>query len=188
MGITSEGMAHRVAVRYPAPDGWREGVFIWRRETDRRPIALVGGRVFPGMHRQAEFLLAEDEGRLAMAVFTERRKADVSFDARFPTEWAETSLFDSLEEASQFFERGACGFSCSPRTGELEGMQLRTSGWNVVPLRIRQVSSTFFENPDRFPPGSVEFDCALLMRGVASEWHPLDQLPDLAGAVRETRP
>ena len=188
LGVSSEGMAHRVAVRYPTADGWRDGVFVWRRETDRRPIALVGGRVFPGAHRHAEFLVAEDEGRLAMAVFTERRKADVSFDARFPADWLRPSLFDSVEEASQFFERGDCGFSCSPRTGELEGMQLRTSGWNVVPLRIRQVSSAFFENPDRFPPGSIEFDCALLMRRVASEWHPLDRVPDLAGALKETRP
>ncbi len=188
LGVSSEGMAHRIAVCYPTLDGWRDGVFVWRRETDRRPIACVGGRVSPGVHRHAEFLVAEDNGRLAMAVFTERHQADVAFDARFPAEWARPSLFDSIEEASQFFERGDCGFSCSPRTAELEGMRLRTLDWKVIPLEVRRVYALFFENPDRFPPGSVEFDSALLMRRVACEWHPLDRVPDLAGAVTEARP
>ncbi len=183
MGVSSEGMAHRVAVRYPTPDGWRDGVFVWRRETDRRPIALVGGRVFPGVHRHAEFLIAEDDGRLAMAVFTERNKADVSLEARYPAEWTRTSLFGTFEEASRFFERGDCGFSCSPRTRELEGIQLRTHRWKVIPLQVHRAYSAFFENPDRFPPGSVECDSALLMHGVVSEWHSLDRVPQMAAVA-----
>jgi uncharacterized protein YqjF (DUF2071 family) len=46
LGLSSENMAHRVAIRYPSRDGIRPGVFIWRRETDQRLVELLGGRLF----------------------------------------------------------------------------------------------------------------------------------------------
>jgi hypothetical protein len=33
------------------------------------------------------------------------------------------------------------------------------------------VRSSFFEDGSLFPRGSIEFDCALLMRGIEHEWH-----------------
>ena len=33
-----------------------------------------------------------------------------------------------------------------------------------------------FEDQAMFPPGSVEFDCALLMRGIDHEWHGRNRL------------
>jgi len=44
------------------------------------------------------------------------------------------------------------------------------------------VESSFFEDRALFPPGSVEFDCALLMRGIEHEWHGRGWL--LAGEAR----
>ena len=39
------------------------------------------------------------------------------------------------------------------------------------PLEVDVVESSFFDDRARFPEGSIEFDCALLMRGTAHEWH-----------------
>ncbi|CAM5663198.1 hypothetical protein SMICM304S_01391 [Streptomyces microflavus] len=36
--------------------------------------------------------------------------------------------------------------------------------------RPRTVRSSFFEDLDRFPPGSAVLDSALVMRGVAADW------------------
>jgi len=47
LGLSSENMAHRVAIRYPGSEGIRPGVFVWRRETDQRLVELLGGRLFP---------------------------------------------------------------------------------------------------------------------------------------------
>jgi uncharacterized protein YqjF (DUF2071 family) len=47
LGLSSENMAHRVAIRYPSSDGNRPGVFVWRRETDQRLVELLGGDSFP---------------------------------------------------------------------------------------------------------------------------------------------
>src|SRR2546421_920525 len=46
LGLSSENMAHRVAIRYPGSEGIRPGVFVWRRETDQRLVAW--GTPFPG--------------------------------------------------------------------------------------------------------------------------------------------
>ena len=33
------------------------------------------------------------------------------------------------------------------------------------------VQSSYFDDRAVFPAGSIEFDCALLMRGIEHEWH-----------------
>jgi hypothetical protein len=46
--------------------------------------------------------------------------------------------------------------------------------WKITPLAVERVYSSYFADESRFPPGSVEFDCALLMRNIPHEWHRLD--------------
>jgi hypothetical protein len=82
-----------------------------------------------------------------------------------------TSIFRSLKEASTFFERGSLGYSVTGIPDEFDGLELRSSNWQVQPLAVEKVESSFFENRALFPPGSVELDCALLMRGIDHEWH-----------------
>ncbi len=53
--------------------------------------------------------------------------------------------------------------------------------WEMSPLQIERVCAAFYEGSPQFPKGSVEFDCALIMRGVPHEWHELDHVPELAG-------
>lgn len=180
LGLSSENMAHRVAIRYPSSTGIRPGVFIWRRETDQRLVELLGGRLFPGVHQHARFQVSESGDRLAMDVTTEDGKADVQFSARICGEWRPTSSFASLDEVSGFFRKGDCGFSCSLRGDELEGLQLRMLKWEIVPMEVESQDCAFFLDSRRFPPGSLDFDCGLLMRGLPHEWHQLSDIPELA--------
>lgn len=185
VGLSAENMAHRVAIRYPTHDGMRDGVFIWRRETDRCFISLVGGRLVPGVHRMAEFDVQQEGTRLSMDVRTEESQADVSFRADTSVGWKPTLLFKDFGEVSRFFEKGDCGFSCSVRGDRLEGIQLQTLRWEMTPIAVEKVHSSFFADPARFPPGSVQFDCGVLMRGLPHEWHELDEVPELAGIAED---
>jgi len=81
-----------------------------------------------------------------------------------------------LEQASLFFEEGSLGFSPSAREGEYDALELRAHGWQVEPLHVDHVVSSFFEDQDLFPTGSIEFDCALLMEGIAHQWHSRESL------------
>jgi hypothetical protein len=184
LGLSSENMAHRVAIRYPASDGIRPGVFVWRRETDQRLVELLGGRLFPGVHHHARFQVSEGHDRLAMDVTTDDGEADVHFSARISGEWRHTPSFGSFDEVSEFFRKGDCGLSCSLSGDELEGLQLKMLKWEMVPIEIESQQCAFYADPQRFPSGSIAFDCGLLMRGLPHEWHQLRDIPELAVNAR----
>ena len=66
---------------------------------------------------------------------------------------------------------GPVGFSATASGRRLDQIVLTTHGWSVSPLDIERVHSSCFADPGHFPPGSATFDCALVMRNVAHEWH-----------------
>ena len=85
-------------------------------------------------------------------------------------------MFSSLAEVSEFFDRGALGYSETKTAGRFDGLELCCKNWRVESLEIERIESSYFEDESRFPPGSVEFDCALLMRGIQHEWHSREDL------------
>ena len=181
LGVSSENMAHRIAIRYPTEDGPQDGVFIWRRDTDRAIVALLGGRLFPGVHGHAGFDVSEGPHRLRYRIRTDEDGAHVALAVTVVDAWQPTELFPTFDDIVRFFERGDCGFSCSLRGDRLEGMRLRSLTWQMIPLAVQDVESTFYDATDRFPAGSIGLDGAVLMRGVPHEWHGLNDVPELAG-------
>lgn len=191
MGIASENMAQRIAVRYPAEENGvqvlREGVYIWRRDTDSVLAARLGGLLFPGVQRDAEFRVEEAEDGLRVNVMTTDGAADVSFHAGFHADWKWTLLFPRFADVSQFFERGDCGFSCALRSEALEGMRVEALRWEMSPVAVGNLRAAFFEKEEMFPRGSVGFDCGVMMRGIPSRWHALGKVPELAGVTEGVR-
>lgn len=56
-------------------------------------------------------------------------------------------------------------------------MRLDARQWQVRPLDVQQVQSSFFEDASSFLPGSIRFDNALLMTNIEHEWHSLAAKP-----------
>jgi hypothetical protein len=86
------------------------------------------------------------------------------------------SIFGSCTAASRFFEAGSLGYSATHWEGRFDGLELRCRQWDVAPLDVESVSSSYFDDATRFPAGTVNFDCALLMQGIPHEWHGRDEL------------
>lgn len=170
-GIASENAAHRIAITWEREGVRREGVYIPRRDTSSRFNAMVGGRLFPGVHHHAHFDVREHERTIHVAFESDDRSARVLVEGHIAQSLPESSVFNSVEQASSFFEGGSVGYSPAAEGTSLDGLKLRTAHWHVEPFAITRVESSFFANPDVFPPGSAIFDCALLMRHVAHEWH-----------------
>lgn len=181
-GIASENMAHRVAVRYPNNREMKPGVFIWRRETDQKLVQKFGGRLFPGVHHAARFSVQDDGDLIQMQVQSCDGKTDVRFSASSSQDWRAASVFPTFAEASEFFRQGDCGFSCSLDGESVEGMQLKTMQWSLTALAVQLEASSFYFNPSRFPSGSIEFDCGLIMRRVPHEWHEIKEIPEVEPA------
>jgi len=171
LGFSSENAAHRIAVRWQVDGAEKEGVFIPRRDTGSPLNHLVGGRLFPGEHHRARFTVRESAAGIDLSMRSRDRKVSVNVRGRAGGSLPRSSCFASIAEASAFFERGSVGYSVTSDAGRLDGLELRTDGWSVEPLQIEEVHSSYFADESMFPRGSVEFDCALVMRDLRHEWH-----------------
>jgi len=172
-GLRSENAAHRIAVEWDGPDGVETGVYVPRRDTASQLNAWAGGRVFPGEHGRADFEVHETPDRLRVAYATRDGAIRVDVTVEQSDELRDSELFADLAEASRFFREGAKGFSNTRSGRHLDGMELHTDAWHMEAARVRSAASSFFDDPDRFTPGSVTLDCALIMRGVPTSWRPL---------------
>jgi hypothetical protein len=170
VGISSENAAHRIAVEWSQDGKIKEGVFIPRRDTSSRLNTLVGGRLFPGTHHRAAFQVQEHDGRYRIELNSDDRQTHLLVEGQIARELPAGSVFRSLKEASDFFERGSLGYSVTGKPHQFDGLELHSFSWHVQPLAVGKVESSFFEDETLFPSGSVNFDCALLMRGIEHEW------------------
>lgn len=176
VGVSSENSAHRVAVIWEEQGATREGVFISRRDTGSLMNHLLGGRVFPGEHHQATFQVEESDTKIKLAMRSDDANVRVEVEGTLTEGLPQTSIFSSVAEASTFFEGGALGYSVTTDPHRLDGLTLTTKEWRVEPLQIKKVYSSYFSDEEKFPPGSITFDHALIMRNVAHEWHKADDL------------
>ncbi len=175
-GIRSENAAHRIAVEWEDGGRTREGVYIPRRDSDSRLNTLAGGTIFPGIHHHATFSVQESEQRFSLAFRSDDGQAQACVSGVVADRIQKSSVFPSIAVASAFFENGSLGYSTTRTSGRYDGLELVCRNWNVEPLAVDRVESSFFENEALFPAGSTEFDCALLMRDIHHEWHGREDL------------
>jgi len=171
LGLCSENAAHRTAVEWDDNGQVREGVYVRRRDTNSRLSAWAGGRVFPGLHSHGSFTVNETADHFEVAIESDDHETRMAVVADLAKTLPNTSIFRTMEEASTFFQAGSLGYSATPDPRTFQGLELRCKNWSVEPLTVRSVRSSFFDDPAAFPPGSIKFDCALLMRGIEHEWH-----------------
>lgn len=179
-GLRSENAAHRIAVRWRDGSGYKEGVYIPRRDSSSRLNALAGGRLFPGVHHRAVFRIAEEPrsnpNRFDIEMTSRDGRASLGVRGVLSAEWPGGSVFADLAAASDFFRRGSLGYSPGHERGKYDGLELSCRAWSMEAVRVESVRSSFFEDAAVFPRGSIEFDCALVMRNIAHEWHGRGQM------------
>src|SRR5205823_6388104 len=171
LGVSSENAAHRTAVEWDDRGAVREGVYIRRRDTSLRLNALVGGRLFPGVHHHAQYTVNETADQFAVALKSDDGVTQMSVRGHLAASLPSSSIFRSLDEASAFFQAGSLGYSATRDPARFQGLELRCPAWRVEPLAVDEVRSSFFDDESLFPKGSIAFDCALLMRGLQHEWY-----------------
>jgi hypothetical protein len=172
-GLRTENAAHRIAVEWDGADGPRSGVYIPRRDTSSVATVLAGGRLFPGQHHYASFVVRETGPDLHVAFASTDGTTSAAADVRVARQLWGSALFADTHEASGFFQRGSAGFSPSRDSSRLDGMRLRAQRWTIEPAEVSAVSSSFFDDTRLFPPGSASYDCALLMRDIPATWTAL---------------
>ncbi len=175
-GLGSENAAHRIAVEWDVNGKTHEGVFIPRRDTSSLLNTLVGGRIFPGVHHRASFSVKESAESLSVSLKSSDGETHVSIHGTVTEMFPTTSVFRSLPDASDFFQRGSLGYSVTHIQGNYDGLELRCRDWKMETLGVETIESSFFDDRQRFPKDSIQFDCALLMRKIEHEWHGHEEL------------
>jgi hypothetical protein len=170
LGLSSENAAHRIAVVWEDETGSHEGVYIPRRDTGSLLNHLAGGRLFPGEHQRATFEVTEDDQCIALHMRSADGQVVLDVVGRTAVQLPASSRFATVSEASAFFERGSVGYSVTSSGHRLDGVVLKTDSWQVEPLAVERAYSSYFENRERFPAGSICFDCGLVMRNIQHEW------------------
>jgi hypothetical protein len=146
-------------------------VFIPRRDTGSWLNYFAGGRIFPGEHHLADFAVTDDGSHISMSVRARDGLMTVKLRAHQSDSLPDSSCFESLAESSAYFEGGSIGYSVTRDCCRLDGIRLQIEGWQVRPLAVEHVESSFFADESAFPAGSVTFDHALVMRDIRHQWH-----------------
>jgi hypothetical protein len=168
--ITSENAAHRFLITYRKDGQIIKGVYIPRRDTDSKLNVLLAGKLFSWPHYPAIFLVEEGNDRYWVNMKSRDGKTQLEVDAQLDNHFSINSMFDSIAHASSCFQSCPVGVSPSTNPQRFKTIQLTTKTWNVKPLQVRSLKSSFFEDKSLFPHGTIEFDNALLMEGIEHEW------------------
>jgi hypothetical protein len=175
IGISSENAAHRIAVEWIEDGVQREGVYIPRRDTSSTINALAGGLVFPGTHHLSSFVVNESDKKYSIG-FSNSDGTFVSIEGEETTTWPSQSILKTFEVASDFFKKGSVGYSPDKIGETFDGLELKTAKWEMSPLKVTHVESSFFNDHKIFPESSIRFENALLMKSIEHEWKSLGEL------------
>ncbi|HXE07988.1 MAG TPA: DUF2071 domain-containing protein [Acidobacteriaceae bacterium] len=178
-GIKSENAAHRVAVEWDDIGGIRSGVYINRRDTGSVLNRFAGGRLFPGEHHRAMFRVEDDGMKVALQMASADGNTQIDIAGRSAEELPHSSIFRSIGQASTFFESGSLGYSPTRGGNHFDGLSLQTKFWTVAPFKVDHLLSSYFADRTRFPEGSIDFDCALVMRNIPHVWSSAAELHTL---------
>lgn len=169
VGISSENAALRIAVNWTEAGRTHTGVYVPRRDSASIWNCLAGGRVFPGVYGRARFQVQESGESIQIRMQSSDTHS-FEFVGRIAKTFPVGSVFGSLEAASAFFRAGSLGYSPSVGGKVVDGLELRCTNWSMEPVEVDHVTSSYFDDRNRFPPGSIEFDSALAMYGIPHEW------------------
>ncbi len=188
IGMGSENAAHRIAVEWEQDGKAYEGVYIPRRNTSSWFNKNLGGKLFPAVFEQSE-ISADDAGdRLDVHIRSENGDTQIHFVGERTGAVTPGSVFQTVEEAWEFFNLGAIGYSATELEGRDHGVELRALNRHLEPLSIREIVSDYFDDRSRFPEGTIAVDSAFLMRNIEHEWirHPELVQAGNPGAARLT--
>lgn len=170
LGLSSENAAHRYGAYRTDERGGREDcVYMARRHSGSLMNVAMGGRIFPGDHHAAHFRVRDTGGSIDLSMSVPDGYA-VELHARRADSMPAGSVFASLSDASCYFRGGSLGYSETRAGRYLDGLRLTASRWEVAPLDVALIRSSYFDDPELFPQGTIEFDSALLMTDIEHEW------------------
>jgi hypothetical protein len=127
----------------------------------RTAATLSGSRLFAGLGQASEFFR---RGSAGYSVTPDPTRLD-GVELHTPA-WRPVAVDPARGDGVELHDTARYAVPAGESDGTLP----------VTPVEPVSVRSTFFDDPDRFPPGSATLDCGLLMRDLAAVWKPLPSM------------
>jgi hypothetical protein len=172
-GITSDNAAHRIAVEWEENGMKKDGVYIFRRDTNCLFNSIAGGRMFPGVNQYSSFEIHDENGNVEFNMLSKDGEVSIHFKGHECSELPASSVFSSTLEISNFFKEGADGYSASRSQNCHQGLCLQTINWNMMPFHLDELSTSFFLNEFLIQDDQMQFDSAVIMRDIEHQWNKI---------------
>ena len=169
VGTSSENGTHRFCVEWKENGKLYNGVYVKKRFTNSRLHEFGGEKIFPGKLVFSDFKVSEGKGHYSIS-FKSNNGEYAHVEAYETHQFPKSSLFKTIEEASEDFRKDQIGYSPDGKKNQFKGVKLNTDNWEVSPLCLKNCKSSLFSNPDIFPEGSAEVDHVLLMKNIKHSW------------------
>ncbi|TFB22125.1 hypothetical protein E3U55_07430 [Filobacillus milosensis] len=177
VGMSSENAAHRIAVEWDENGETKEGVYIFRRDTNSKLNSLVGGRIFPGTHQLADFQVNDTGNTVEFSMESKDKEVNISIKGKEHDKLQPNSVFQSIAEISSFFKSGANGYSPDKKGECHQGLCLHTNDWTMTPFKAEEVKTTYLGDVLNISDHDLEFDSVVLMRNIQHKWEKLSGIP-----------
>lgn len=157
----TDHLCWRVAVQVPGDgdDPPRPAVWIARRHTSSW-FSARAGRLAHGRSVHSEFRLHESPSRSTLEVHT-GGELDLLLRTERMGDLQDSRLFRDVEEIRAALATNGPThppFAIAPGFDRLDFDRDR---WRIEPQRVREIRAPRLEDPETFPPGSLELDCAV---------------------------
>ena len=159
LSMGTDHLSWRFPVEIPNGDAPpRRAVWVPRRNTSSRFGANWAGKLTPGnwSHSRFEF----DEGPTGAELTVESDALDLHLVCRRTPDLRGSVFLEPCEVADVLRRSGPAHppFALAPGFDRLE---LQADLWHLEPLIVDELRARRFDDPELFPPGSIELDCGL---------------------------
>ena len=178
LGLASKNTAHRFLVKIQGDDKGCDRFYISRRDCSSFLSTFIGNRMLANIHHQSEITIDESKGRYKIHTKNSKDGDYLNIDCEKNETLPEGSIFSDLQEVSNILEKISIGHSFR-EDGTLNTLGLEIDNWEIIPLRVHNVQSCYFDDFSIFPKGSIELDHAVLMKNVKHRWRMGDDIPPL---------
>ncbi len=175
LGIQAENIAYRFAVEWDEGHQTKRGAFILRRDTSSPLLAWTSGWLMPTRQYWSRFEVNENDNQFKIQA-SHRDGTKLVLNAQLSTEKWTGKCFDCQANATDFFEQETIGYTPTANGQDFIGMGLEMADWTVNTLSVQQLQSTYFDDPRRFPLGSIKFDHAFVLQNSAHQMRWKDKL------------
>lgn len=144
---------------------------VMRYDTSSRLHAWIGGeRRWHCRHHHARFEVQESPEMIDIECDSDDRRSHVAIQAHLDRKICRQSVFHSTDQVLHLLqsELRSLGLTRCDGSGSSRRRSIRQS--QLIPLRVDRLESSLFEDQQRFPAGSVQFDSAYWLRDDELVW------------------